>query len=523
MAKVQIYDTTLRDGSQAEEIQFSLEDKLTIARLLDDLGVPFIEGGYPAPSNTKDLAFYKQLKKQPLKHAKLVAFGSTRRAKYKVKDDPSVQALLNTGAPVIAVVGKSWDFQVTDILRTNLTTNLDMISDTVAYLKSKKRDVFFDAEHFYDAYLNNPDYAMQVLQRASDAGADWLVCCDTNGGTMPDEIERITKIVASTLKTPVGIHSHNDAELAVANSIAAVRGGATMVQGTINGYGERCGNANLCSVIPNLQLKMKKSCLTSKKLTQLTGLSRRVAEIANVAPREQSAYIGMNAFAHKGGLHVDAVRKNPKSYEHIEPNLVGNERRIIVSEQAGVASVLYKADQMGFNLQPGSKEANSIIQKVKELEHLGYKFEGADGSFRLLVDRSTKQQSPFFELAGYRVIVEQRQDALVSEATVKVKIKGNLIHTAAEGDGPVNAMDNALRKAFEPYYPALKHMHLVDYKVRVLESKTGTEAKVRVFVESQDEHTAWGTVGVSNNIIEASWEALIDALEYKLKSDKKWR
>ncbi len=518
-----IYDTTLRDGSQAEEIQFTLEDKLAIARHLDDMRIPYIEGGYPAPSNTKDLEFYKAIQKQPFKHAQVVAFGSTRRAKYKVKDDPAVQALLDTAAPVIAVVGKTWDLHVKDVIRTTLEENLNMIKDTVSYLKSKHKKVFFDAEHFYDAFFANETYAMKVLKAASESGADWLVLCDTNGGTMPNDIERITRLVVESFPTAVGIHAHNDTELAVANSLAAVRGGATMVQGTINGYGERCGNANLCSVIPNLQLKMHQACLNAKQLGKLTVLSRTVAEIANVTPREQSPYVGMNAFAHKGGLHVDAVRKNPVSYEHINPELVGNERRIIVSEQAGVASVLFKADQMGFAIEPGSTEAKSIIQKIKELEHLGYKFEGADGSFRLLVHRQLNHSNPFFDLEGYRVIVEQRGNTMVSEATVKVRIKGELIYTAAEGDGPVNAMDNALRKAFEPYYRSLKQMRLVDYKVRVLESKTGTDAKVRVFVESQDERNVWGTVGVSTNIIEASWEALIDAIEYKLRNDKKWR
>ncbi len=523
MSKIVIYDTTLRDGSQAEEIQFTLEDKLAIARHLDDMHIPYIEGGYPAPSNTKDLEFYKAIKKKPFKHAQLVAFGSTRRAKYRVQDDPAVQALLDTGAPVIAVVGKTWDLHVKDVIRTSLEENLNMIRDTVSYLKSKNKKVFFDAEHFFDAFRANETYAMKVLGTASEAGADYLVLCDTNGGTMPDELERITRLAVESFPTPVGIHAHNDTELAVADSLAAVRGGATMVQGTINGYGERCGNANLCSVIPNLQLKMNHTCLGAKQMGKLTVLSRMVAEIANVAPREQSSYVGMNAFAHKGGLHVDAVRKNPVSYEHINPALIGNERRIIVSEQAGVASVLYKADQMGFHIESGSAEAKSIIQKIKELEHLGYKFEGADGSFRLLVHRHLNRSNSFFELEGYRVIVEQRGNAMISEATVKVRIKGTLVHTAAEGDGPVNAMDNALRKAFEPVYHSLKTMRLVDYKVRVLESKTGTDAKVRVFVESQDESSVWGTVGVSTNIIEASWEALIDAIEYKLRNDKKWR
>ncbi|MCD4812537.1 citramalate synthase [bacterium] len=523
MSKIFIYDTTLRDGSQAEEIEFSLEDKLAIARLLDEMGVAYIEGGYPAPSNTKDLAFYRQMRKQPLKNATLVAFGSTRRAKYKVAQDPAIQVLLDTGAPAVAIVGKTWDLHVQEVLRISSEENLRMIRDSVAYLKLKKKEVLFDAEHFYDAYLANPDYAMKVLEAAASNGADWLVLCDTNGGTMSEKLETITTEVRRSFDTPVGIHAHNDTELAVANSMAAVRSGAAMVQGTMNGYGERCGNANLCSLIPNLQIKMKKQCIAHKKLRGLNTVARTVAEIANVPMRENSAYVGLNAFAHKGGLHVDAVRKTPVSYEHVPPESVGNERRIIMSEQSGVASVIFKAQAMGLELKSGSDEAKKIIESVKKLEHLGYKFEGADGSFRLLAERSLKERRSFYDLDGFRVIVENCRGALVSEATIKLSIKGKLVHTAAEGDGPVNAMDNALRKALEPFYPNLRKMHLVDFKVRVLGSKTGTAARVRVFIESQDEKSAWGTVGVSTNIIEASWEALVDAFEYKLHSDRKWR
>lgn len=523
MSKIFIYDTTLRDGAQAEEIEFSLEDKLLIAHLLEDLGVPFIEGGYPAPSNTKDLEFYRRIKKSPLRHARVVAFGSTRRAKYKVDQDPAIQALLDTGAPAIALVGKTWDLHIREVLRSTLEENLRMISDSVRYLTAKKRQVLFDAEHFYDAYRANPEYALQVLQTAQAAGAEWLVLCDTNGGTLSDEIEAVTRLVKSEMSTPLGIHAHNDMELAVANSLAAVRAGASMVQGTINGYGERCGNANLCSLIPNLQIKMQRNCLGPKKLEKVTGISRAVSEIANVQPREYNAYVGMNAFAHKGGLHVDAVRKTPVSYEHVEPVLVGNERRIIISEQAGVASVLFKSSEMGIKLKPGSGDAQRIIEQIKQLEHGGYKFEGADASFRLLVERQLKQRRPYYDLEGFRVIVERREDKLVSEATIKLRVRGTLVHTAAEGDGPVNAMDTALRKALESYYPNLKKMHLVDFKVRVLESKSGTGGKVRVFIESRDEKMAWGTIGVSTNIIEASWEALSDSIEFKLNCDRKWK
>jgi 2-isopropylmalate synthase len=393
----------------------------------------------------------------------------------------------------------------------------------VAYLKSKRREVLFDAEHFYDAYRANPGYALEVLNAAEEAGADWLVLCDTNGGSLCHEVEAMTTKVKADFRTPLGFHGHNDSELAIANSLAAVRAGAQMVQGTINGYGERCGNANLCTLIPTLQLKMGKTCLLPRKLSKITPLSRAVSEIANVPPREQSAYVGMNAFAHKGGLHVDAVRKTTASYEHVSPDLVGNQRRIIISEQAGVASVLFKAEQMGINLKPGSEEAKRIIEQVKILEHAGYKFEGADASFRLLVEKQLKEQRKFFNLEGFRVIVERREEKLISEATIKLQVKGVLIHTAAEGDGPVNALDTALRKALEPHYPNLKTMRLVDYKVRVLESKTGTGANVRVFVESQDQKSVWGTVGVSTNLIEASWEALVDSFEYKLQCDRKWK
>jgi 2-isopropylmalate synthase len=522
MSKVFIYDTTLRDGSQSEEIEFSVEDKVAIAHMLDQK-VDFIEGGYPAHTNAKDLEFYRRMKKEPLSHAMLVAFGSTRRAKYKVEQDPSLQTLLDAGTPAVAIVGKTWDLHVRDVLRISLEENLKMIRESVAYLKLKKRKVLFDSEHFFDAYRVNPEYALQVLRAADEAGADWIVLCDTNGGTLPEDIRRTVEIIRPTVRTPLGIHAHNDSELAVANSLAAVAGGVSMVQGTVNGYGERCGNANLCSVIPTLQLKMGKTCMPPAQLKQITSLSHSVSEIANVPPREFNAYVGYNAFAHKGGLHVDAVRKNPVSYEHIQPQTVGNERRIIISEQAGIASVLFKAGQMGVKLEPGSEEAKQIIERLKTLEHAGYKFEGADASFRLLMERSLRKHKPYFELCGFRVSVEHRDDKLISEATIKVTVQGKQIHTAAEGDGPVNALDSALRKALEPYFPALKKVHLVDFKVRVLDSKAGTDAKVRVFIESQDEKKTWGTVGVSTNIIEASWEALVDSIEFKLHSDRSWK
>jgi 2-isopropylmalate synthase len=522
MDKVFIYDTTLRDGSQSEEIEFSVEDKIAVAHLLDQK-VDFIEGGFPAHTNAKDLEFYRRMKKRPLRHATLVAFGSTRRAKYTVSQDPSLQSLLDAGTPAVAIVGKTWDLHVHDVLRISLEENLKIIRESVAYLKSKKRQVLFDAEHFFDAYAHNREYAEKVLLAASQAGADWIVLCDTNGGALPERLGQTVAAMARLVPTPLGIHAHNDSEMAVANSLAGIGAGAAMVQGTINGYGERCGNANLCSLLPTLQLKMGKACLRGEHLRELTTLARTVAEIANVPPRDYSAYVGYNAFAHKGGLHVDAVQKNPVSYEHVPPESVGNERRIIISEQSGVASVLFKAAQMGVKLEPGSDSARAVIERVKVMEHAGYKFEGADASFRLLLERHLKKHKRFFELEGFRVAVERREDKLISEATIKVKVQGKSIHTAAEGDGPVNALDNALRKALEPHFPGLKKMHLVDYKVRVLDSKAGTEAKVRVFIESQDQKRAWGTVGLSPNIIEASWEALVDAIEYKLHSDRGWK
>jgi 2-isopropylmalate synthase len=522
MSKIFLYDTTLRDGSQSEEIEFSVEDKIAIAHLLDQK-MDFIEGGFPAHTNAKDLEFYRRMKKRPLRHARLVAFGSTRRAKYQVQQDPSLQSLLEAGTPAVAIVGKTWDLHVRDVLRISLEENLKIIRESVEYLKTKKRQVLFDAEHFFDAYAANREYAEKVLLAASAAGADWIVLCDTNGGTLPVVLAKVLAEVGGLVRTPLGIHAHNDSEMAVANSLAGVEAGATMVQGTINGYGERCGNANLCSLIPTLQLKMGKACLAPPQLKQLTNLANSVAEIANVPPRDYSAYVGYNAFAHKGGLHVDAVRKNPVSYEHIPPEAVGNERRIIISEQSGVASVLFKAAQMGVKLESGSAAAQSVIERIKQLEHDGYKFEGADASFRLLLERYLRKHQPFFELSGFRVSVEKREDKLISEATIKVVVKGKPIHTAAEGDGPVNALDSALRKALEPHYPALKKMHLVDYKVRVLDSKSGTEARVRVFIESRDGKRAWGTVGLSTNIIEASWEALVDAIEFKLHSDRGWK
>ncbi len=521
--KCSIFDTTLRDGSQAEEIEFSLEDKITIARLLDRLGVDYIEGGYPAPSNTKDLEFYHRLKKQPLRNARLVAFGSTRRAKLRADQDPGLQALLETGAPALTVVGKSWDLHVREILRTSLEENLRMIAETVAFLKGRKREVIYDAEHYFDGCKADPEYARRTLRAAAEAGADWIVLCDTNGGALPEEIARATALARRDLGRPLGIHAHNDGELAVANSLAAVGAGANMVQGTMNGYGERCGNANLCSIIPTLQLKLGRVCLNPAQLARLTQFSHTLAEIANLPPREQSPYVGTDAFAHKGGLHVDAVRKTPVSYEHVDPRRVGNRRRIIISEQAGVASVHFKAEQMGLKLAPGSDEARSIIERIKTLEHAGYKFEGADASFRLLVEKMRKRHHRFFELEGFRVIVERREGKDVCEATIKLSVGGRSMHTAAEGDGPVNALDGALRKALERTYPALKRMRLVDYKVRVIDSRSGTGAKVRVFIESQDDRQVWGTVGVSPNLIEASWEALVDSIEYKLHADRGWR
>jgi 2-isopropylmalate synthase len=519
MSKVEIYDTTLRDGAQSEHISFSVEDKLRIASKLDELGVHYIEGGWPG-SNPKDLEFFKRAQEKRFM-SKIVAFGSTRKAGVAIEEDLNIKHLLEAGTGRICLFGKSWDLHVKDALRISLEENLELIRDSVAYLRDMGKEVIYDAEHFFDAYKRNKGYAMKTLASAWDAGAEVLVLCDTNGGAMPYEVQGVIAGVKEELDAPLGIHTHNDAEMAVANTIVAVKMGAVQVHGTINGYGERCGNANLCSVIPNLKLKLGIQCISDEQLKKLTEVSRYVSEIANLSPQDNMPYVGGSAFAHKGGIHVDAVRKNPETYEHILPELTGNTRRILISELSGKSSVLTKAGEYGYKLGKDTLETKKILMKLKEMENQGYEFEGAEASFELLMKKALGTYRSFFELEGFRVIVDTREKELIAEATVKVKVDGKKEHTAAEGKGPVNALDNALRKALGQFYPVLSEVHLTDYKVRVLDEKSGTGAKVRVLIQSSDDKSSWGTVGVSENIIEASFLALADSIEYKLMKEIK--
>jgi len=519
MAKIKFYDTLLRDGMQAEGVSFSLEDKLAIAKRLDDFGFDYIEGGY-AVSNPKEIQFFKEVAKLGLKNSKITAFGNTRRAKTKASDDASLNAILNCKTSAAALVGKTWDMHVTDVLRCSLDENIEMCADSVEYLKKQNLEVIFDAEHFFDGYKNNPEYAMKVLQAAAEAGADSLALCDTNGGCLPDEIYDITKNVVKKFGSiEVGIHCHNDSDNATANSLAGVKAGATHVQGTVNGLGERCGNANLCTIIPNLALKMGHKDISKDKLNALTELSLYVFEIANMSPVMNMPYVGESAFAHKAGLHVNALRKNKKTYEHVDPKLVGNARRFLISELSGTSNVLAKLEK---NKISHDKElVKKILNSVQELENEGYQFEAADGSFDLLVKKAMGEYKPSFDLANYHITVEKDSNGhMLTEAKVKVTVNGVTEHVAGKGDGPVNALDAALRKALYQFYPNLKDMHLIDYKVRVVNAKAGTAARVRVLIESRDKDSIWGTVGVSENIIEASWKALVDSIEYKLLKDK---
>lgn len=517
MKKIELYDTTLRDGAQAEDVSFSVDDKLRIAQRLDDLGVRYIEGGWPG-STPKDSEFFHEIKKIPLKHSTLVAFGATRRGGRGVKTDHGLQTLLEAETSVVTIFGKSWDLHVSEALGVSLKENLAMIAETIQHLVSKGRRVFYDAEHFFDGFKANPHYAMDTLRTALTAGADCLILCDTNGGTMPWEVRAIFSRVARHVRAPLGIHAHNDSGVAVANSLIAVEEGAVQVQGTINGFGERCGNADLSSIIPTLKLKMKVDCVTDTQLQHLKEAAHFVSEIANLPPQRHQPYVGESAFAHKGGVHVDAVRKNPTTYEHIKPELVGNRQRILISDYAGRSSLLTKAEEYGVHLSKQSREARDLLSTLKELESQGYQFEGAEGSFELLVKKAVGKHKRFFDLVGFRVIVEKRKEREepISEATIMLKVGRDIEHTAAVGHGPVNALDNALRKALEKFYPGLKDVRLLDYKVRVLAQKAGTASKVRVLIESGDKMTTWGTVGVSENIIEASWQALVDSIEYKL-------
>lgn len=519
MNKIELYDTTLRDGSQTEGISYSVFDKIRIARKLDALGIRYIEGGYPG-SNPKDKSFFNEFKKHPLKNTTLVAFGSTRKAGVKAREDHGMKSLVDSGVACVTIFGKSWDLHVRDVLKVSLDENLEMIADSVAYLKSCGLEVIYDAEHFFDAYKANAEYALKTLTAAEASGARLICLCDTNGGSLTSEIVAIVKTVKEHVKVPLGIHTHNDLGLAVANSIAAVEAGCAQVQGTINGYGERCGNADLIPIAAILKLKLHKDCLSSERLKELTEVSHFISEISNMKQADNQPFVGKSAFAHKAGIHINAVYKNPKSYEHIEPSLVGNVRRILVSELAGKTPILTKAEELKLQLKKDSPESKKVLKLLQDMEHEGYQFEAADASFEILVKRALKKYKKFFELEGFRVIVEKRgKNKLSSEATIKLKVGKTGEHTSSEGDGPVNALDNALRKALKGFYPGVTRMHLSDFKVRVLDAKEGTAAKVRVLIQSQDEHDSWTTVGVSENIIEASWQALVDSIEYKLMKD----
>ncbi|AKL94491.1 2-isopropylmalate synthase LeuA [Clostridium aceticum] len=517
--KIEVFDSTLRDGAQAEGISFSVEDKIKIVRALDALGISYIEAGNPG-SNPKDLEFFAHMREEKLKHAKLTAFGSTRRANINVEEDNNVQSLLDANTPAVAIFGKSWDFHVTDIIKTTLEENLAMIQDTIAFFKEKGKEVIFDAEHFFDGYKANPTYAMATLEAAAKGGADWLALCETNGGAFPDEIYKITKEVAGKFPVKVGIHCHNDGGMAVANTVMAVEAGATQVQGTYIGFGERCGNVNLSTVIANLQLKRGKQCIHEDEMMNLTSTARLVAEVSNVAMNEREPYVGNSAFAHKGGMHIDGINKASKSFEHIDPKKVGNQRRVLMSEVSGKSTVLAKIQKINPNIKKNSPETQKLIDRLKELEHEGYQFEGAESTFDLVIRKHLGKYKPFFELINYKIIGENQPGGEnIASALVKINVEGKIEMTVAEGVGPVHALDKALRKALETFYPQLKEVHLKDYKVRVLDTTIATASKVRVLIESTDGYNVWTTVGVSSDIIEASWIALVDSIEYKLIKD----
>jgi 2-isopropylmalate synthase len=518
---IKIYDTTLRDGSQAEDIAFSLEDKVRIAQKLDEFGIHYIEGGWPG-SNPKDLQFFREVKKIPLSHARIVAFGSTCRADTPPEKDSNIEALIEADTKVVTIFGKSWDIHPLEALNITLEQNLEIIHQSVRYLKKHVSEVIYDAEHFFDGYKNNPSYAFKTLQAAQEAEADWIVLCDTNGGTLPDEIRSIIDEVRKKISTPLGIHGHNDSEMAVANTIVAVKKGIRLVQGTINGYGERCGNANLCSIIPNLKLKMGMDCITDAQLKKITEVSRFVSELANLPHYKYLPYVGESAFAHKGGVHVSAIRKSDMTYEHVPPEKVGNRQRVLISDLSGESNILYKAAEFKIDIESKDPKVREILDNLKQLENQGFQFEGAEGSFEILIKKALGQHKKFFELMGFRVIVEKSEEEgpPLSEATIMVRVGDRVEHTAAVGNGPVNALDNAIRKALEKFYPELKEVTLLDYKVRILSPKDGTGAQTRVLIESGDGKSKWGTVGVSENIIQASWQALVDSIDYKLLKEK---
>jgi 2-isopropylmalate synthase len=520
MEKIKIYDTTLRDGMQTEGLTFSLEDKLLIAKRLDELGVDYIEGGYAA-SNQKEMQFFKEISYNGLKNSKITAFGNTHRADTKPSDDVSLNSILACGTPAATLVGKAWDMHVTTVLGCSLDRNLQICADSVKYLKEKGLEVIFDAEHFFDGYKDNPRYAIKVLEAVCQGGADILALCDTNGGTLPQEIYDITKIVSQKFSSvEIGIHSHNDSDCATANCLAAVQAGARHVQGTFNGLGERCGNANLCSVIPDLALKMGFEVIGKEKLKTLTEVSRFIFEVANLPPAINMPYVGESAFAHKAGLHVDALRKNRRTYEHIDPAVVGNERRFLISELSGKSNILAELEKS--KIAEDKKLAKKVLEEVQRLENEGFQFEAANASFELLVKKIMGTYKPFFELIKYNTSVEKHASGnMFTEATVKLKVGDVIEHEVGEGNGPVDALDAALQKSLGRFYPSIRDIHLIDYKVRVVNAGAGTAARVRVVIQSRDKDSFWGTVGCSENIIEASWQALVDSVEYKLQKEQR--
>jgi 2-isopropylmalate synthase len=527
---IKIFDTTLRDGSQSVGVNFTVNDKIKIARNLDEFGVHYIEGGWPG-SNPKDVAFFEEMKNVNLSNARLTAFSSTKLKNIKIEDDKNLAKMIETGVPVVTIFGKSWDLHVKEALKTTNEENLDMIFSTMEYLKKYFDEVIYDAEHFFDGYKANPEYALKTLEAAENGGADWLVLCDTNGGSMVNFIDTTFQIINNKFSTPLGIHAHNDSELAIANTLSAVNQGATMVQGTINGIGERCGNANLCSVIPNLSVKDDYITVPEENLKKLYYISHLVSEIANQAHPDSLPFVGKKAFSHKGGIHVSAVRANTSTYEHVSPESVGNERIITVSELSGRSNIIEKADQMGIDLRSDNEKAGKILQHVKELEAKGYHYEGAEASFELLTNALMGKQKRYFELHGYRIIIWKNADGESwSEATIKAAVpkevsdyhgfESHIEHTSADGSGPVEALDKALRKVLEKFYPELKKVHLVDYKVRILNAEEGTNSTTRVLINTADDKSRWSTVGVSDNIIDASWQALVESLIYKLMKDE---
>jgi 2-isopropylmalate synthase len=524
MKDVLLYDTTLRDGCQAEDVSFTLEDKLRIAQKLDEIGIDYIEGGYPG-SNERDADFFKRVKKLKLRNAKVASFGTTRKFGVKPSQDFNLKVLLQADTSVVTLVGKTWDLHVRDDLRISQKANLEIIADSIAFMKKRVDELVFDAEHFFDGFRANPDYALECLKAAQQGGADWIVLCETNGGRLPGDVREALTQVNRAIKTPLGIHCHNDGELAVANTLAAVEMGATQVQGTINGFGERCGNVNLISVIANLQLKMGKKCVTPAQLKKLREVSLLFYELANIHPNRRQAYVGDSAFAHKGGLHVSGVLKNRETYEHIDPELVGNRQRVLVSDLSGRSNVVYKGKEFGIDMKDRGDAVKDILKRTKELEGQGYEFQAAEASFELLIQDALGRKKKNFNLIGFRVIDEKRKEGEppISEATIQVEVNGDMEHAAAMGNGPVNALDQALRRALTKFYPSLKQVELLDYKVRVLSSGEGTGAVVRVLIESGDGKERWGTVGVSHNVIEASWQALVDSIDYKLYKDARHR